>query len=413
MFKKRILASMIVLVLAGAVLGEVKVLKLKDGRSFTGEVTKTEGGYRIKTRHAVLTFPADQVAKVEDATTPATEYEKRLKKIDPKKPEDHFGLANWALKGGLPKATDKQLKIARKHLKIALKLKPDYERAKLLLQLVNGRIDKLDKPPKTNGSKTVPATDVGFPLLTEDDIRKIRVEELRDGDSVVIKFKNDVVKRFMASMEGEEDFRKPRFDRKFLAWPRTRKTLYMLDKRPDDVKMKDDIFIESDPKFMKEFRQFWPVINNFCAASSCHGGAKPKGGLILFTRGKGNERADYTNFAILDGIVAHGRRVIDRDNPAESLLLHYLLPRKVANNKHPIKTADPAKVHMAFKNRRAGNYKRMLRWIDDLDGPPHPGYRLKYKPPFGIKLRTSVVLDLPMPTTQPATGPAKEDDFFK
>lgn len=410
MFKKWILASMIVLVLAGAVFGKTQVIKLKDGRSFTGEVTKTEGGYRIKTKHAVLTFSADQVAKIEDATTSATEYEDLVKKIDPKKPEDHFGLANWAIKRGLAKATDQQLKIARKHLEIALKLKPDYERAKLLLQLVNARIDK---PPKQDGSKIDLITDVDFPLLKDDDIRKIRVEELRKGDSVAIKFKNDVVKRFMASMEGQEDFRKPRFEKKFLGWPKTRKVVYMLDKRPDNVKMKDDIFIESDPKFMKNFRQLWPVINNFCAASSCHGGIKPKGGLILFTRGSGNERADYTNFAILDGVVAGGRRVIDRDNPAESLLLHYLLPRKVANNKHPIETADSAKVHTAFKNRRVNNYKRILRWIDELAGPPHPGYRLNYKPPFGITLRTGLILDLSMPTTQPATMPAEEDDFFK
>ena len=68
---------------------------------------------------------------------------------------------------------------------------------------------------------------------------------------------------------------------------------------------------------------------------------------------------------------------------------------------------------MGFKSRKARNYRRMRQWINDLDGPPHPGYRLKYKPPFGIKLRTSVIMDLPSPTTQPATQPAEDDDPFK
>ena len=102
-----------------------------------------------------------------------------------------------------------------------------------------------------------------------------------------------------------------------------------------------------------------------------------------------------------------------RDTADGELQLRYDRRSKAANSKHPIKTAEPAKMQMGFKNRKAGSYKRMLRWIDDLTGPPHPGYRLKYKPPFGIKLRTGVVIDLPLPTTQPATGPAGEDDFFK
>lgn len=397
MFNKGILSSVLALVLAAAAFGEVKILKLKDGRKFKGEITKTHDGYRVKTKIAVLTFAADQVAGIEDVVSPTTEYDDRVKKIDQTKPEDHFEVANWAQKAGL-------LEAARKHLKIALRLKPDYERAKLLLKIVEKRLDKIIKPPpKKNGDEK----DVVFPRLKKEDIYRIRIEELREGDVVAVKFRNDVVKRFIVSMEGREEFEKPRAKKQFLALSGVRKALYMLDKRPDDAVMKDDILIQSDPRFMKEFRRLWPIVKNYCAASSCHGGAKPTGGLIFYTRGAGNERADYTNFVILDGIRARRRRLVDRNNPTESLLLHFLLPREQARYKHP------RKISAAFKDRKAANYRRVLKWIRSLDGPIHPNYRLKYKPPFKMKLHTGSTLDLPPAgATQPTTAPARKDDFF-
>ena len=471
MVKKGLFALLLSLILVTTASGKVQVLKLKDGREIRGEITKTDGAYRVTmTFGGVVTFAAEDVDSVRDIVSPEEQYKEELKKIDPKDPEAHFRLARWAEKANL-------LRIAKKELETALKLKPDYEAAALLLKQINEklknsgdggpspeeqyreRLEKIDpKDPEAhfqlarwaeradlltiakkeletalklkpdyesaalllkqveeklkkrgdNGDEVKPPL-TKVPLVEDEDIYRIRLEELRKGDVVSVQFRNDVVERFISAMAGRGAFKTPDADRQFRRLSNVSKALYMLDQRPDDVAMKDDILVKSDPGFMKDFRaQAWPIVRNFCATTNCHGGGTPKGGLIFFNVGAGNERADYTNFVILDGVMVRGRRLIDRNNPEESLLLNFTLPEEQARYKHP------RKISPAFRQgRSSANYKRVLKWILSLDGNPRLDYRLKYKPPFGIKLHGKRTMALPEPTTSPGTTskPAREEDL--
>ncbi|MCD6303865.1 MAG: hypothetical protein J7M21_02765, partial [Planctomycetes bacterium] len=93
-----------------------------------------------------------------------------------------------------------------------------------------------------------------------------------------------------------------------------------------------------------------------------------------------NDRVAYTNFLILDSFhKPGGLRMIRRDNPEESLLLQYALPRNIARYRHP------EKIRSAFRSRNDPGYRLTLQWIRSLKGPLHPDYRIKYLPPNVMK----------------------------
>ena len=104
----------------------------------------------------------------------------------------------------------------------------------------------------------------------------------------------------------------------------------------------------------------------------------------LFRTTGRDEKTDYTNFVILDGMTSRdGRyRVIDRQNPDKSLLLQYGLMPELAEARHPEKLRQPI-----FLNKSSPSYRHVLNWIQtSLRGPKHPNYRLEYSPPLGMKL---------------------------
>ncbi|MFW5840237.1 MAG: thrombospondin type 3 repeat-containing protein, partial [Planctomycetota bacterium] len=229
-------------------------------------------------------------------------------------------------------------------------------------------------------------------LISLDDIYRIRREELGSKDqNLAIELRNNLAKRYVDSMKGQDDFRNTDFQRKFLSWPSRRQAAYILKHTKPGNAMRNDIIIRSDPAFMKEFTQtILPVVERNCAQSSCHGGLKAPGGLKLFNAN--TTRARYTNFVILDGVRNDkGIPIINRSTPEKSLLVQYLMPRDSAEFPHPTKLPS-------LFGRGDRKYREIISWINSLKRfPRRPDYNLEYKPPYGMKLifrDTSSIQDL-------------------
>jgi hypothetical protein len=240
-------------------------------------------------------------------------------------------------------------------------------------------------------------------LLSEDDINRIRLEELRATDKVRIEFANDVLTRYIESRRGSPDWQNA--EKAFRGKPPIQRAIEMLtyvDRQ--NASIRDDIRVQTDPQFMVDFRRhIWPSVGSQCAVAECHGGNKPVGGLKLFRGAGRNERVDYTNFIILDGMVSRDgkARLIDRSNPEKSLLLQYGLLPDQAEFRHPEKLRRPI-----FTSRSSPSFKSALKWVTLLRGPMHPDYRLEYAPPFGMKLDfASSPSVLGQPTIAPAVTP--------
>ncbi len=382
MWKTTLAACVLMLSLTTAALAKTQVLKLKNGGEVKGEVTKVGEEYRVRTEFGTVTYPASDVLSVEDVVTVEDEYAERLAKIDTNNFQDHIDLAAWAMGG-----TVNRLDLAEKHLLAALELKADSEQAKILLDQVRAM-----QKPTTDGGPTEadgngggaiirPPTDK-LPLLSDEDINRIRVAELRQGEkSVRVDLKDGLVDDFISRMAGREEFQRKGAVDAFRKLPDLNKALYMLEKFPEDKDVTSRIVVKSDPAFMKDFsRNVYPLVRNFCGSVQCHGGPEPRGGWKIYDIGKGNEKTAYTNFYILDGVHAGSSRLVDRNNPAESLLLHYMLPSQIARYKHP------GDIKPALKDREDRSYVQMLDWIKGLKGPLHPNYGVTWKAPAGFKL---------------------------
>ena len=383
-----------------AVGAEQKVVVLKNGRRFTGQVTKIKDGYEIKTSMGTVIIGADQVLRIEDAVSPKDEFKRRLARIDPTDIEAMYRLAAWA--------RDNDLLIeARDLLKKILARNPDHENATLLLRLVEISLaGKRPVRPATTrprvGPRTSRPTIDRSKLLSQEDIYRIRLLELRETDRVSIEFRNKVLERFIESMKGVDIFARRSGERRFRRWPRVRQVMYILEQTDrSDTAIRDDILIKTDPEVMRFFRsRVWPIIQASCARPSCHGGPKGAGKFKLFDLPMTDDRVAYTNFYILHAWSRGGTRMIDRDEPSRSRLLQAGLPQSIAKPGlgHPKPLNPPV-----FASPRDRNYRLIERWIGSLRSPLlSPGYRVNYTIPNLGKKPTATA-----PAAEPAPFPGR------
>jgi hypothetical protein len=163
----------------------------------------------------------------------------------------------------------------------------------------------------------------------------------------------------------------------------------------------ESVEISSDPADMIPFRtRVQPYILHNCATSACHGGDKAGNFHLLRPEANGGASTDqvvYTNFYIMSQYVAKdGGRVINRDEPTDSLFLQYGLPKTVAHFAHP----GPADVRPHFGDSSGPEYQNMVAWVKTL-AFPRPNYDVVYEIP-GMASNA--------PATQPAgvkTNPTK------
>ncbi len=370
---KRLLAIALIAAAAVAVVaaGEEKIVTLKNGRQIVGEVTKTEDGYEIRKPGGVLiVIAADDVASITEAKTAESEFQRQLAKTDQKDPEQMYQLARWAMDQDM-------LTEAKDLLQKVLKLKADHENAQLLLKLVEIRLKTVTRPPPpetTTREKPTPSE-----LLTEEDMYRIRLVELRPGDRVRVRFRDKLLERFIDSMRGTGVFAEPGGRARFLGASQVEQVQYILQNTDRDSPLRNDILIESDPSVMTEFRtRIWPIVLKGCATTQCHGGVKGAGALRLFGGPTTRDQVVYTNFYLLSTWSRGGKMLIHRDKPEMSLLLQYGLPQELAQFQHPVA------IDLLFRDREDRDYKLILDWIKSLRFPVPGGatpYGVSYKIP--------------------------------
>ncbi|MCE5328337.1 MAG: hypothetical protein LLG01_18200 [Planctomycetaceae bacterium] len=358
-------------ILAAMAAGATQVLVLKDGRTFKGEVTKTPEGYRIDTRMAVLTFTNDQVEKVIEQVNPIDEYNQRAAKIDAKDARAHLQLGQWAQQKGL-------LDAARDEYQKAIEIDPNIEMAKALLAHVN---EKLNAPVAGGqGGVSVAPPEAGLPsevpqnwLVTQEGIYKIRMGEFSPKrDSLPVRFRNNVLEKFIKAMRGRNDIRGAAFDEnRFNALSSGDKAKYIVENTEWNDPLRNDVLLLGDPQPLKEFRgRIWAGIATQCATVQCHGGPRGQGNFRLLGTPARNDRVDYTNFLILSS-TRHGQwSLIDRQQREDSLLLTYLQRKEAVRptQVHPGRELTPL-----YLDVKAAAYRQMLDWISSLKGPPEGG----------------------------------------
>ncbi len=361
----------------------------------------------------LLALAATWVSTATAAATPTSEYNAKLQKTDQKDPSSLYDLAKWVT---TKHSKNKPLLLrAKSHLNQALQIDKDYLRATYLIKRIDVLLKKANTPAGS-GKPTAgdPSHKSGDPLVTEQDIYAIRLAEYpqdggrepsRKDKAVRIKFAKDqrgsrgktALQRYVKAMTGKnvDNWDDARKAREFSAWPAWKKIQEMYRNARNDTALLADIQIQNDPEVLLQFRtKIWPLINKNCGNSSCHGSVKLEKGPLFFDSKR--DREMYTNFVMTTCFLSSKKkRLINRQDPAGSLLLQYGLDPKDAEYLHPeVKTSRRA-VKPLFSSVTDPKYKLVLRWIEALNGPSQPDYHIQYVAPRGIRLDLTGEADLP------------------
>jgi hypothetical protein len=407
--------------LASTAAGREGIVKTRDGRSISGDITETDDGVSINARGVVLNLTASQIAGVEYPESIDVQYQERLGKLAADDVKGRLDLARWAFE-------QQEYTLSRDAAQQALDIDANSTEAVTMLNTIRVQMrleqNKADADAltdeATNDSEmpddetAVDDSDQPVPidrrverrLLTNDDINRIRQAELKPTDNAVrIRFDNDVENRFInATNQNASIFRNLR--------PIQKAEAIINDENPE---FREDVRILSDPQAMMDFRrQVQPLVLNGCAAMACHGGING-GELILFSPSDSDGTA-YTNFYILDQFAVAGadttqvfgkgeQRMIDRANPDQSLLLQYAIPADQSDADHP-----PVRGWRAiFRNMQDPRYQQTLNWIARGLKPVQPDYEIEYVPPTGQSAEEATEPQPDAPAAPDATQPAPGD----
>jgi hypothetical protein len=307
-----------------------------------------------------------------DAANEAT-YQRKFQALAADDLSGHIDLALWCRQ-------QEAWNLLMRQCNYVLTLDPNNVQASLLLELAKSKLPAPSDAPAA-GPTAGGAGPTGKPgLLTDEQVQVLRRKELKLNlrERVRVNFKNDALNRAWAMIAGREGWTDA--DRKgFNRLSPVEQAQFIISKlrmyersvgdapQADDPIMKD-IEILNDPWLFAEYkRRVWPIVQNGCAASQCHGGAQAKG-FTLFTDRVMTDNMHYTNYLILHEMKVGDQKVINRDFPDQSLLLTFGLP-PVGNQP----AGHPVAIPTVFRSPSDRKYEVIAGWIRTM-GLPAPEY---------------------------------------
>jgi len=325
----------------------------KDGGVLRGEVTVEGDQVRVNREGIVSVLSTDAVKEIRTASQIAEAYKRQLADLDDKDWAGHLKLAEWCLDRGMIDA-------AKERCGHVLTLDIENAEAKRILGRINQQsVVPSDARRATKKEPGKPATDLKKgDLLSKEQISRIRMAEFRPGDRVSVRFKNDVLQRFLDAVAGTEPYNRRGYREEFMAKAGSEKLEEIL--KATGMHFADDIEVTSDPEAIQIFRrEVMPVIRTGCASLSCHGGV---GAPKIRLHSVDTPAAVYTYFYALDTYKGpKGVKMIDRTYPEEGLLTQYLLPNDIAESG----LAHPGDVPPTVRDRSDRRYDAVVSWIKD------------------------------------------------
>jgi len=351
----------VVVVSVGAFGAEMGTVITKDGRTLEGEITRKGDEVHVDSGGRLTVLSKDQVKEIRPSVPVDAEYEKRLAGLAKDDVAGHVALAEWCLERGRPD-------LALQRCEHALKIAPKHTNAKLLRGAAQRRMkSKPDagRPRKKRGR--TPGGKRQGKLLTDKEIGRIRLAELKPGERVKVRFADGLLDRFLDAVAGTRpEYSTATFRRDFRDKSNSEKLADIV--KATALYYADEIEVSSDPVAIRVFRKdIMPIVKVNCATSKCHGGAAK---IRLYTQRK--TEAVYTNFYTLDRFKKSvpGRGLVsmfDRGYPEEGLFLNYLLPRELVRDQvlaHP--KVDSTDIKSAARSKESDAYIDTGDWLKEV-----------------------------------------------
>ena len=409
---------------AATVFAKPGVVKTNNGQTFSGEIDESNPEtITVTTASKIPTaVPRSNIASIEYAEDFEKKFRDRLGKLPPQEIPGRLKLAREAY-------DSRQYVLAREAAEEARRIDPNNADAAELSNLIQSQI-RLERqrelqqqqqqqqggaaggpagpggagPGAGGGGEVTTTQPMAERLLKADQINAIRQAELRPEDAGVrVRFERDVKKRFMdyRSLTPQE------FNLMSV------NELVQRIIREGTPEMRRDVIIQNDPPAMLEFRRnVQPFVLNNCATSGCHGTVLPAK-FSLITPGD-SDAAMYTNFYTLqtfakklatsgDNVFGRGElHLIDRQGPAQSLLLQYGLPGAIAEFDHP----EVPGYRPPYRGVADPRYQQVLRWIGESLIPVPQEYGFTHGAAAATKPAAATApAAAPSPPTRPTPPP--------
>ncbi|HEX8522502.1 MAG TPA: hypothetical protein VF669_09625 [Tepidisphaeraceae bacterium] len=385
---------------ATVALAKQGVVKTRNGQTYEGDVEEKNDGLIVTSRGIQTRIAQRDVVSVvypEDFDKQLADRRAKLAKDDVR---GRMTLAREAF-------NNKRYTVTRDLMEETLTIDPNNTDAAELRgnAMAQIRLERMRRNVVTTGrAKEQIATTTTAPATTQDiadrrflrgnDINTIRQFELQETETdVPIRFERDVKRRYAMKLSNRP------IDQ-FLALTPMQQAIDILKNGAPE--MRNDVRIMRDPQAMMVYRRaVQPYVLQNCSTSQCHGG--PGGGKLVLFNPADSDQATYTNFFIMQaynkkaqaasGIFGTGElQMIDRMNPARSLLLQYSIPQNVSEYDHP----QVAGYRPPLRGQDDLRYRQLFAWVHDSINPglDVPNYGINFPTPGG--------------STQPATNAASQ-----
>jgi len=293
----------------------------------------------------------------------------------------HLALCQWLV-------DERRYELAQQEL-AELLANHDLPEAQRLMRLVRAQLALREKPKRSTsdeeegdgpGGDQPPAGEVSAlpqQLLTDDDVNIIRVFEIDFAHPPKVLVDRETIRRLLERygenklLPASQTERERIYRADSLAIVRLMFQLRARDLYPQ-------IQVLSEPYALNLFRQRVHdtfLINN-CTTSRCHGGLEG-GRLFLHRRDYKDAPVRYTNLLILERLKLDPQwPLINYEEPGDSLLIQYGLPREKTRKPHP-----PARGWKpAFRRPDDRMVRYTIQWIRAMF-KPRPEYPVDYEPP--------------------------------
>lgn len=364
---------------ASTPIAEVELL-LTDGRRLTGQfINRTDSVIILRIAGIETSLPVSEVADVKPLKPVEERHADLRAAIDDQDESRLLRLAEWAFNRG-------RADLAIGDIEQVLKVNPTNEEAQRLQTLVRAQLEldrqRRDADPSLPPEQREPALKPPpFPLLNGDQINIIRVYEVDLAAPPRMKLDEDTLKRFVDLYAGQGPIPASKDGRaSFMRRPihKILQAMFELQAR----EFYGEVKISENPRPIRLFREnVSPWLIGSCSTSDCHGG-QSAGRFQLYNKRPNSDATLFTNFLIIDRFrTSDGQALIDYENPPESPLLQYALPRDAASFPHPELVKEKRnQFRSVFRSTNDDRFKAAAEWIP-LMYQPRPDYPIEYTPP--------------------------------
>ena len=361
-------------VAAGAAMGKVAVVTMKDGRVLKGELIRQDDkSVELAISGIHTPIKRRDIARVQTEPSMEEQYWRRRAELEDDDLDGRYQLAYFLYE-------QKALLLAREELADLKQRFADNAKVEALSDVVADAIRRRDEQPANSGRPRnerprldeTPARHLSAEQINLIRLWELPIDILEAKPRVLVP--RDVVDKLFERYATHERVPKGRRDqRAFRAAPDYEKLELIFAIQARDLY--GQVKVREDPPPLRDFRG---LINPIYVARYFrrYFGTGQIEGLTLLGRRPNSHEEAYTNFYLLSQFSASELPMIDRHQPERSLLLQWGLPRDSAVHPAPqVKGWRPY-----FSSLDDPNLERYVQWISSLYSPT-PDYGIDFKLP--------------------------------